>query len=94
MHQVAKVLEFQLQHQFFVLFCFCLENRTTLFATLTAALPGAVAVVYVECPEWGTRIASISPGEAGRCGLGAAEGMAEGLWGPVEAQRPASALMR
>ena len=66
----------------------------TLFATLTAALPGEVAVIYMECPEWGTRIASISPGEAGRRGLGTVEWMAEGLWGPVEAQRPASALMR
>ena len=51
---------------FFVLFCFCLENRTTLFATLTVALPGVVAVVYMECPEWGTQIASISPGRGGK----------------------------
>lgn len=31
------------------------ENRMTLFATWTAALPGAVAVIYMECPEWGRR---------------------------------------
>ena len=63
------------------------ENWTPLFATLTAALPGAVAVVYMECPEWGMWIASVSLREAGRCGLGAAGGMAERVWGPAEAQR-------
>ena len=54
---------------------------------MTAALPGAVAVVYMECPKLGMWIASVSLGEAGRCGLGAAGGMAERVWGPVEAQR-------
>ena len=38
------------------------DNWRTLFATLTAALPGAVAVIYMECPEWGMWMASVSLG--------------------------------
>ena len=74
---------------YYYYYYFCRENRATLFATWTAALPGTVAVVYMECPEWGMWIASVSLREAGRCGLGAgaAGGMAERVWGPAEAQR-------
>lgn len=42
------------------------DNWRTLFATLTAALPGAVAVVYMECPEWGMWMASVSLGGGGK----------------------------
>lgn len=58
---------------------------------LTAALPGAVAVVYMECPEWGMWIASISLGVGGKLqprGCGGNGGGGLGSSGGSEAAGP------